>query len=119
MECALLFGGSYWQEMLYYNDLWCYDFGQHEWRELSVAGSSPPPRFAHIATVTPSGQMFVYGGSSHATGQLDDLWVFDSKAMKWGEVMTSTPPGRGWAQGVVLDGWWYVVGGSRNKTDNM
>lgn len=115
---AVLFGGSYWQEKLYYSDTWLYSFHSHTWSEARVLGSPPPPRFAHVAAIY-NHCMYVYGGANDQSNRLNDLFVLHLDVFKWDEILTSTPPGRAWMASAVFSNVWVIVGGASNRTDRM
>ena len=115
---AILFGGSYWQESIYHNDLWSYSFSTHTWTELLATGDSPSPRFGHCAAYYEE-YMYIYGGGNGQYDSFQIVWAYSFKLERWGQVLQLPPPKRGWAQSVVMNGWWFIIGGDRNGTDFM
>jgi len=62
----ILFGGEFYngKKCLFNNDLYRYNIDKKEWRKIS-SPNSPGPRSSHQAVATPSGLLFVFGGTKH------------------------------------------------------
>ena len=75
----LLFGGD---DTGPRNDLWAYDAGARQWRELSPSGDKPPARFGHTVDYdSVRRRLIVFGGE--ASGFFSDVWAYDIEANQW------------------------------------
>ncbi|KAG5183185.1 hypothetical protein JKP88DRAFT_261052 [Tribonema minus] len=62
------------------SDLWLYDSGTNEWREVAPAAnhSAPPPRSSHVATIAPHGgtsYLVLHGGVGPFGVLRSDTWI--------------------------------------------
>ncbi|KAG6573874.1 Protein GLUTELIN PRECURSOR ACCUMULATION 3, partial [Cucurbita argyrosperma subsp. sororia] len=68
----VMYGG--WDGKKWLSDVYVLDTMSLEWTELSVAGSLPPPRCGHTATMLEK-RLLVYGGRGGGGPILGDLWA--------------------------------------------
>ncbi|XP_009336997.2 protein GLUTELIN PRECURSOR ACCUMULATION 3 isoform X3 [Pyrus x bretschneideri] len=68
----VMYGG--WDGKKWLSDVYVLDTISLEWMELSVTGSSPPPRCGHTITMVEK-RLLVYGGRGGGGPVLGDLWA--------------------------------------------
>lgn len=73
-----------------FGDLRLYNTVTHTWSSPAVSLSglvlaSPPPRYAHIASVTSSGLLIIAGGQTLSNGYVNEMALLDLEAMAWRE----------------------------------
>jgi N-acetylneuraminic acid mutarotase len=92
---VILFGGVSEQEPL--SDTWAYDPVANRWAELKPGGEVPSPRAFHSLVLEPtSGKILLFEGGDE-TGDMNDVWEYDSVTNAWSELNPEGPPptGRG------------------------
>uniref|UniRef100_A0A8B9XCV4 Kelch domain containing 4 n=1 Tax=Bos mutus grunniens TaxID=30521 RepID=A0A8B9XCV4_BOSMU len=62
----ILFGGFHesTRDYIYYNDVYAFNLDTFTWSKLSPSGTGPTPRSGCQMTVTPQGNIIIYGGYS-------------------------------------------------------
>uniref|UniRef100_A0A8C6D9F8 Kelch domain containing 4 n=1 Tax=Moschus moschiferus TaxID=68415 RepID=A0A8C6D9F8_MOSMO len=62
----ILFGGFHesTRDYIYYNDVYAFNLDTYTWSKLSPSGTGPTPRSGCQMTVTPQGNIIIYGGYS-------------------------------------------------------
>lgn len=107
-----LFGGKGVNHNIY-KDLWTFDFKSHKWTNLNLEGSSPSPRFGHVAQMIHD-YMFVFGGcSSSETKYPSEVYCLDLVEMCW-EVknIPNGPTGRILSSSCIFEKEnWFIYGG--------
>ena len=80
-----VFGGSN-PDGSYRNDLLSYDLNTQQWENIAVQGDLPSPRAFHVS-VYEANKIKISGGrgynSSGVLTDLDDVWEFNTVAVKW------------------------------------
>ncbi len=117
---VLLFGGRRRGTMGYqnYDEVWAFDLATNTWELLEATGTKPPARNAAAAGYDPDGnRLLVFGGNTSSSGlryqAVDDTWAFDLTARTWERIDGDPkPPARIFPGGAVLDGKFYVYGGT-------
>ncbi len=103
-----------------YDEVWAFDLGADTWEKLTVNGSArPTPRNAAVAGYDESeDRLIVFGGNTSSSGltyqAADDTWALDLASGTWTEITASGPSARIFAAGAVLDGTFYVYGGTQD-----
>eukprot|EP00755_Sulcionema_specki_P005476 Sspe_Gene.32870::Locus_16090_Transcript_1_2_Confidence_0.500_Length_4544::g.32870::m.32870 len=87
----VIFGGADISRARYYNDMWLFDMKSYTWRELSVQGVPPCPRWLFTMTAVES-RIFIYGGESARYEILGDLHVYDHDPFGEVTLTVSAPP---------------------------
>ena len=88
----ILFGGSNWDEDVFYDDTWAYNYSSNTWVELNPA-VRPPPRFnPGVAYIADQQAILVFGGYKPPEHHLSDTWLFDVKTDTWRELTPSNSP---------------------------
>jgi len=99
----VLFGGAEWNQDIFYDDTWVYNYDSNEWVELSPA-VRPPPRFnPGVAYITDLQVIFMFGGYKLPERNLNDTWLFDVKTDTWRELNPSNSPAPRSNMGMAYD----------------
>jgi N-acetylneuraminic acid mutarotase len=78
------------------NDTWTYCPATNAWTKLDPRGESPPARAGHTLAYDKAGdKVYLFGGNGGST-YLDDIWVYDPSANRWGQLKSegTRPPAR-------------------------
>lgn len=54
----------YNRDYIYYNDVYAFNLDTFTWSKLSPSGTGPTPRSGCQMTITPQGNIIIYGGYS-------------------------------------------------------
>jgi len=85
-----IFGG-YGGNLLYYNDMFKYNFATSTWENItSKCNQVPPPRSRSSAVVYGS-KMYMLGGWNRI-GFYNDFWEFNFKTFEWNEIHCPSIP---------------------------
>jgi len=88
----ILFGGAEWNEGVFYDDTWAYNYSSNEWVELNPT-VRPPPRFNPGVAYIPDRQaILIFGGHKSPERNLGDTWLFDVKTDTWMKLEPSNNP---------------------------
>jgi N-acetylneuraminic acid mutarotase len=88
----VLFGGSEWDDDIFYDDTWTYNYSSSTWVELNPA-IRPPSRFnPGIAYIPDRQAILIFGGYRTPDRHLNDTWLFDVKTDTWRELTPSNSP---------------------------
>ncbi|KAH3745334.1 Kelch-type beta propeller [Pelomyxa schiedti] len=68
-------------QQLYFNNIWCFNFANHMWSEMSTMGISPDARDGHSAVVHAE-HMWIFGGSND-TIVMNDLQSYNFGSRLW------------------------------------
>jgi hypothetical protein len=78
---TILFGGSSMSAK--YDDTWALDLTSNTWTKLATPGTAPSARDnSQMVYDSVGGGIILFGGSD-ATGDRNDLWVFDARSNAW------------------------------------
>ena len=81
-----------------YNDLWCFDLGQEQWRCISPnrtphrydAAAAFPGYHAKSASAVIDRQWYVWGGEG-LHGHVSDFWRFSFDTLEWQLLQAARP----------------------------
>lgn len=116
-----LFGGVlHTEDLIETNDLIRFSFDKKKWEKVAVRGETPAPRTGS-SLVAVGDSLYLFGGLSHSTGWLDDLYKFDTKTNTWSVIKGdgSVPSTRDKLQGVALGPLIYYFGGFGPKSTGL
>jgi len=104
-------------KIVYYNDVWAYDFTTAKFEEVKTSGTKPSARSMHTAVMSDD-TMLMFGGANPTDGNLGDLWSLDMSTMVWKELTPSTgPDARNSATATMVDGKMIMYAGEGAGTD--
>jgi N-acetylneuraminic acid mutarotase len=99
----VLFGGAEWNQDIFYDDTWVYNYNSNKWVKLSLA-VRPPPRFnPGVAYIADLQVIFMFGGYKLSERHLNDTWLFDVKTDTWRELNPSNSPAPRGNMGMAYD----------------
>jgi len=102
-ERLILFGGSEWDDDIFYDDTWTYDYSSNTWVELNPT-NRPPQRFnPGIAYIADRQAILIFGGYRTPDRHLNDTWLFDVKTDTWREIEPSNSPTPRSSMGMAYD----------------
>lgn len=80
-----VFGGCFTKDDVYshFNDMWCFDLQTCSWTKLDVPEPLPAPRHSPALSVLDEHSFSICGGAEVRKDDFDDVWVFNTKSMKW------------------------------------
>lgn len=110
-----VFGG--WDGARRLNDLHVLDSDTMIWTRPEVKGGVPPAPRAGMSLTYVRGQLFLFGGSGHATKCFNDLHVYDPKAgVWWCPQLADVPDRRAGHVAARADRRLVIFGGSFSAT---
>ena len=110
-----VFGGHYLSasgDFLYSNEMFV--FSNSTWKRLRPSPSDPSPRCGHSASLIDDHRLLVFGGRTFNKRVLRDLWMFDTRTLKWQELARpnlTTPSARHGHSCVYYNSYCYFFGG--------
>ena len=88
----ILFGGSQWDEGIFYDDTWTYNYSSNTWAMINLE-NRPPSRFnPGIAYIPDRQAVLIFGGYRTPDRHLGDTWLFDVKTDTWRELTPQSSP---------------------------
>ena len=132
----ILFGGEHFDGKLtrFYNDLYRIDLKKDRlsWKKYS-SSNAPSPRSSHQAIITPSQQMFLFGGEFGTSKETKffhykDFWQLDLKTYAWEDltsIVKPLPSPRSghrmalWKHLIVMFGGFYDAGAETKYLDDL
>lgn len=115
---VILFGGSEWDEDIFYDDTWTYDYKSNIWEKLDTP-APPPARFnPGVAYVEDQQAIIIFGGYKTPDRHLNDMWLFDVMTDTWTELKPLNSPHARGNMGMAYDSENKVLilfGGSSNS----
>ncbi|KAK3096994.1 hypothetical protein FSP39_005475, partial [Pinctada imbricata] len=102
------------------NDLLCFEKDKNLWEKVEAKGSPPPPRISG-SLVAVGRRVYLFGGLSHTSGWLNDLYVYDIDTSTWCQVeyKGSCPSARDKLQGCAVGKSIYYFGGFGPKQNDL
>jgi N-acetylneuraminic acid mutarotase len=99
----VLFGGSEWNQGIFYDDTWAYNYSSNEWAELN-SPARPPPRFnPGVAYIPDQEAILIFGGYKPPERHLNDTWLFDVTTDTWRELEPLSSPAPRSSVGIAYD----------------
>jgi hypothetical protein len=100
-----------------YGDVWAFDFATRAWSAVATTGTGPSPRSSSsIAYDAARDRLIVFGGNSSTSGLtltgVGDTFALDLTTGVWSEISGAGPSGRLYHGGTVVNGRFYVYGGT-------
>lgn len=132
----ILFGGEHFDGKLtrFFNDLYRIDLKKDRlsWKKYS-SSNAPSPRSSHQAIITPTQQMFLFGGEFGTSKETKffhykDFWLLDLKTFSWEDLTSTTKPLPSprsghrmalWKHFIVMFGGFYDAGAETKYLDDL